>query len=98
MPLGDWTLTVTGTVLRIDRENIDKTARNPKFMLSIVVDIEQIDAPAEAILPAELAVRIADRELPRLGGEPQVGERVTMRARASGNAPSTFYLTELTRA
>jgi hypothetical protein len=97
MALGDWTLTITGTVVRIDRENIDKSGRHPKFMLSFVMRPEQIDAPPEATLPDELAIRIADRELPRLGAEPRVGERVTMTARASGPKPATFYLASLTR-
>ena len=98
MSLGDWTLTVTGVVRRIDRENTDKSGKNPKYTLSIVVEPETIDSPSEATLPVELAIRIADRELPRLGGEPKVGERVTMTARASGPKPATFYLTAIARA
>ena len=97
MALGDWELEVTGVVRRIDRENTDKSGRNPRFTLSIVVAPERVVAPPEAKLPAELAIRIADRELPRLGGEPAVGERVTMKARANGPTPSSFYLTSLTR-
>lgn len=98
MALGDWILTVTGVVRRIDRENTDKSGKSPKYTLSIVVEPEKIDSPPEATLPVELAIRIADRELPRLGGEPKVGERVTMTARASGPKPATFYLTAITRA
>lgn len=100
MSLGDWTLTVTGVVRRIDRENTDKSGKSPKYTLSIVVEPEKpedVIAPSEAVLPAELAIRIADRELPRLGGEPKVGERVTMTARASGPKPATFYLASITR-
>jgi hypothetical protein len=96
--LGDWELEVTGVVRRIDRENTDKSGRTPRFTLSIVVEPERVVAPPEATLPAEVAIRIAERELPRLGGEPAVGERVTMKARASGPKPATFYLTALTRA
>ena len=97
MSLGDWILEVTGVVRRIDRENTDKSGRNPRFTLSIVVAPERVVAPPEATLPVELAIRIADRELPRFGAEPKVGERVTMRARANGPTPSSFYLTALSR-
>ena len=99
--LGDWTLTVTGVVMRIDRENIDKSGRNPRYMLSFVVEPDgtpgSVIAPAEAALPVELAIRIADRELARFGTAPEVGEIVTMTARANGPRPQTFYLTGLTR-
>jgi hypothetical protein len=100
MALGDWTLTVTGVIARVDRENVDKSGRNPRYMLSFVITPERPDdvvAPAEATLPAELAIRIADRELARFGPEPAVGERVTMTARASGPRPATFYLSGLRR-
>ena len=97
MALGDWTLTVTGVIARVDRENLDKSGKHPRYMLSFVITPEQLDAPREATLPAELAIRIADRELARFGPEPTVGERVTMTARASGPKPATFYLASLTR-
>ena len=101
MALGDWTLTVTGVVTRIDRENIDKSGKNPRYMLSFIVEPDgrpgSVIAPAEAALPVELAIRIADRELPPLGGAPEIGEIVTMTAKASGPRPQTFYLATLTR-
>ena len=97
MSLDDWTLTVTGVVARIDRENVDKSGHHPRYMLSFVITPATHDAPAEATLPSELAIRIADRELARFGAEPKVGETVTMTARASGPRPATFYLTGLRR-
>lgn len=96
MSLGDWTLTVTGEIVRIDRENIDKSGRNPRYVLSFVVAPETHDAPAEATLPAELAIRIKDSELAALApAEPRIGQRVTMRARANGPRPATFNLTAI---
>jgi len=98
MGLGDWILTVTGEVVRIDRENIDKSGRNPRYVLSFVLapDPGSIDAPAEATLPDELAIRVADRELARLTDRaPVEGDRVVMTARASGPRPATFYLASL---
>ncbi|HVV83960.1 MAG TPA: hypothetical protein VHE35_12885, partial [Kofleriaceae bacterium] len=67
MTLGDWELAVTGTVARIDREDLDKSGRHPKYMLSIVLAPRTPPAlPDGAALPAELAVRIKADELPRL--------------------------------
>ncbi len=96
MSLGDWTLTVTGEIVRIDRENIDKSGKNPRYVLSFVIAPERHDAPAEAALPSELAIRIKDSELAALApAEPHVGQVVTMRARANGPRPATFYLTAI---
>ena len=95
--LGDWTLGVRGEVVRVERENIDKSGRNPRYMLSFVVRPQQVEAPAGATLPAEIAARIAEHELPRLGPEPRVGEKIIITARASGPRPATFYLQTLAR-
>ncbi len=95
---GDWTLTATGEVTRIDRENIDKSGRNPRFMLSFVLRAETIEAPEGTTLPDELTIRIADHELLRLADtEPAVGERVEMKARANGPRPTSLYLTAVRR-
>jgi hypothetical protein len=95
--VGDWTLTVTGAIARVERENIDKSGRNPRFLLRLVIapdGPDAIDAPAEARLPAELAVQITEIDLAQLGAaEPRAGERVRLRARGNGPAPATFYLT-----
>lgn len=99
--LGDWTLTVTGEIVRIDGENTDKSGRNPRWVRSFVLRADgpgSIDAPAGATLPAELAIRVADRDLARLtDSPPAVGDRVEMRGRASGPRPATFYLTSVRR-
>lgn len=102
MTVGDWVLTVTGEIVRIDRQNIDKSGRNPRYVLSFVVRADSpaaIEAPAEVTLPAELAVRIQDRELPRLTSvTPRVGDRLRFQARASGPHPATFYLIAIDQA
>jgi hypothetical protein len=96
MTLGDWTLAVTGEVVRIDRENIDKSGRNPRHVLTFVVRPEALDAPAEATLPAELGIRCSEIDLARLTAmAPEVGDRVELKARANGPQPSTLYLTEI---
>jgi hypothetical protein len=94
MTLGDWTLSVTGEVVRIDRENLDKSGRNPRHMLTFVVRPEAVDAPAEATLPEELGIRCTELDLGRITkAPPAVGDRVEMKARANGPRPSTLYLT-----
>ena len=101
MTLGDWNLTVTGDVVRIDRENLDKSGRNPKWVLGFVVRADgpdAIDAPAGATLLDELVIRCRDVELARLtDAPPAAGDRVEMTARASGPRPAMFYLTAVRR-
>jgi len=89
-------------VLRIDpREHRQDRARNPKFMLSIVVDVEQNRRAARGgPAPSRSRCGSRNRELPRLGRR-AAGRRTrhdARRAPPAANAPSTFYLTALTRA
>ena len=93
--VGDWVLTVTGEIVRVDRENIDKSGRNPKFALTFIVrPTEGEGVPAGATLPAELPIRIHDRDLAKLiAREPVVGDRVVMSGKANGPRPATFYMT-----
>lgn len=96
--LGDWQLTVTGAIVRVDREDLDKSGRQPKLMLSFVIEPETLDAPPEATLPAELAIRIRDRELAQMiDAIPAPGDRVEMHARGNGPRPATLYLTAVRR-
>ena len=98
MTLGDWTLTVTGEVTRIDRENIDKSGRNPKYLLSFIVKPETLDAPAEARVPAQVQFNSHERDLAQLTPTPpRVGDRVVMRGRGNGPAPAVFLLTSVER-
>jgi hypothetical protein len=99
MSVGDWSLAVTGTVTRIDREDLDKSGRNPNFMLSLVIQpAEAPEVPDGARLPDELAVRIKGSELPRLTPDDiAAGDAVELTARASGAAPRTLYLTAIKR-
>ena len=99
MSLGDWDLAVVGTVKRIDRENLDKSGRNPRYMLSLVIEPARAPTlPAGARLPDELAVRIKGAELPRLTrDEIAPGDSVELTARANGPTPSTLRLTAIKR-
>lgn len=97
MSLGDWELTITGAVARIDREDLDKSGKNPKYLLSIVITPDEVPpVPDGASLPAELAVRVKAIDLPRYTRATiERGDRVRARARASGYRPSTLKLLAL---
>jgi hypothetical protein len=93
---GDWILDATGAVVRVERENIDKSGRNPRFLLRIVLAPESVDAPPEARLPAQLVIQVQESDLAKLGAaEPKAGARVKVKARGNGPAPATFYLTAI---
>ena len=93
--VGDWTLKVVGEVVRIERENVDKSGRNPRYFLTFVIRPEQVDGvPEGAAVPAEIPIRIKDAELARMAPTPPAeGSRVVMRAKTNGPAPTSFYLT-----
>lgn len=97
MPLSDWKVKVTGEVVRVDREDVDKSGRNPKYFYTFVVRPTALDAvPAGAVVPAELPIRVKGIELERITeSPPKAGDRVVMTARASGPKPTFFYLTAL---
>lgn len=95
MGSGDWILTATGAVVRVERENIDKSGKNPRFLLRIVLAPESVDAPPEARLSVELVLQIQDRDLAKLGPEPKPGARIKVKARGNGPSPATFYLTAI---
>ncbi len=99
MTLGDWDLAVAGTVVRIDRENLDKSGRNPRYMLSLVIDPARApEVPAGARLPDELAVRVKSEDLPKLTRDDiAAGDAVEVTARAHGPQPATLRLTTIKR-
>lgn len=97
--LGDWTLRVTGEVIAIDREDLDKSGRNPKYMLTFRIRPSSVEAPDGATVPAEIPVRIKDLELAKkIAKPPAVGDRIAVTAKASGARPATFYLATVAKA
>lgn len=97
--LGDWTLRVTGEVVAIDREDLDKSGRHPKYMLTFRIRPSSVEAPEGATIPDEIPVRIKDLELDRkVKARPVVGDRITVTARASGPRPATFYVATVAKA
>lgn len=97
--IGDWTLRVTGEVVAIEREDLDKSGRNPKYMLTFRIRPSSVEKPDGATVPDEIPVRIKDAELAKkLATPPVVGDQVTVTARASGPRPATFYISSVARA
>ena len=98
--IGDWTLRVTGEVVRVDQENVDKSGRAPRHFVTFHLKPGALaDEPDGATVPELVPIRIKDVELDRLTAHrPQVGDRVVMTARASGARPSSFYLTAVASA
>lgn len=98
MALGDWTLTVTGEIVRVDTENIDKSGRNPRYLVSFIVRPDKVEAPPEARLAAEIQIDSHERDLAKLTPTPpRAGDRVTMRAQGNGPQPAVFLLTSVER-
>lgn len=56
--LRDWTLRVTGEVVAIDREDLDKSGRAPKYMLTLRIRPSSVEAPEGATVPNVVPVRI----------------------------------------
>jgi hypothetical protein len=96
--VGDWVLRGTGDIVAVDREDLDKSGKHPKYMLTFRVKPVELDIAAGATVPAEVPVRIKDSELARMSPvAPAVGDRVRLAAKASGPRPATFYLTSIER-
>ena len=61
MRSGDWAVTIAGEVVRVEREDVDKSGRNPKYFYTFVLrPIAPFDAPPGTTLPAEPAFRMPD--------------------------------------
>lgn len=92
---GDWSLTFTGHIVSVDKQDVDKSGRHQKFFHEFLVQPETVESPSGATLPPTgLLIRVKDVELQRLTSETlSVGDRVVMSARANGPNPALFYLT-----
>ncbi len=100
MSIGDWTLSVTGEIVRVDREDIDKSGKNPKFNISFVLRPSAVEGvPAGAIVPDEIPIRVRDRELSAMTKATlEVGDCVVMQAKTNGPKPSVFNMTAVEKA
>jgi hypothetical protein len=91
----DWSLSVTGEIVRIDKQDVDKTGRARKFFYEFLLRPESAALREGAPeVGTEILVRIKDLELRRLTRETlEVGDRVIMTVRGSGDHASPSYLT-----
>lgn len=95
--IGDWKLTVTGTIVKVEERDVDKTGRHKKFFYAYLVQPDSMERPpGDVKIPSPVPFTIKDQELPRLTTETlAVGDRVVMSGNASGPAPASFYLTSI---
>jgi hypothetical protein len=96
--MGDyWMITAVGTIARVERADVDKTGRNPKYIYTFVLRPEHTaGVPDGVTLPAELSLRAKDVELERMTGSRApfaAGDRVEITARGSDLTPTAFHLT-----
>ncbi len=91
---GYWMLEVRGTVVKVERKNIDKSGRNPKWMISFWMEC---DPPATAALPPgytltqEIRWKVKSTRLKEWEqSEPVVGDRLQLTARGYGLSPELF--------
>jgi hypothetical protein len=92
---GDWSLIVTGRIIGVGKEDVDKTGQHQKFFYEFLVRPDSVERPqVTASLPDEYAIRVKDADLHQLTSEMlAVGDRVVMTVRANGPRPTLFYLT-----
>ena len=100
MGAGDWTCIVTGDVASVEREDVDKSGRNPKWFYEFVVNAVAVEGlPEGRHLPPAVTFRVAGAELERLKvAPPEVGEHVIVTARGNGPSPELFAVNGLKRA
>lgn len=91
---GPWELAATGTVVRVEREDRDKTGRGQKVTYVFFIKPEVVHAGRpDAKLGEEIAFRALDTDLAKLTPDPpKIGDRVKMTGRGDGRTPDSFYL------
>lgn len=90
-----WTATVVGRIIKLSRNNVDKSGRNPKWFINIVVEPVEIEAPHGKTLVGDVEFLTTESDLlPRLGGRmPMVGDLLAGTGRATDAQTSTLLLT-----
>lgn len=92
--IGDWELRITGEVVRIEKDDIDKSGKNPRYVLRLFVEGEPQGVPEGAVVERPVPIRIKESELKVAVS---VGARLQITARASGPKPTSFYASSITR-
>jgi hypothetical protein len=93
---GYWTMTAAGAIDRVERENLDKSGRNPRYMVTYFLRPERTGGVPDGVtLPDELPLRAKSAELEKMTGSPDpfaAGDRIEVSARGSDPTPTSFYL------
>ena len=95
-----WLVEVTGTVVRVERLNLDKSGKNPKWMISFWMDCEEVEPEKlpQGFLLQEKEWKVKDFILKKWQeAEPVVGERLKVTGSGLGTAPSRLEVTSLSR-
>lgn len=90
-----WSVTVTGTITRIERQNVDKTLRNPKWFVDIYVEPTKVEAPEGKTVVGEVQFMAKESELlPMLDGtSPKEGDQFVGIGRTTDDQSNVFELT-----
>jgi hypothetical protein len=77
-----WTLQITGVVLRVRRQDLDKSGRNPKYMVRIQLNVEEFDdAGAGLELDSPARMQAWEKDIVGYLGRPlEVGDRIVVRS------------------
>lgn len=89
MASGEWKLTCVGTLERIERQDLDKTKRNPNIKFVFHVRPDEMEAELEGVaMPESLRFGIMEKDLRRAGsGRPAEGMRLSLEGLATGVRP-----------
>ena len=92
-PFNDyWNLTIVGVVQGIEKKNIDKSGRNPKHNVHLMISATNVERPdGDITLPEVFKVRTNDAGFASLGPV-AAGDQVEVTASCIGRAPSLFHL------
>ena len=90
-----WTVTVTGTVTSVERKNVDKTLRNPKWFVDIYLEPTKVQGPPGKVAEGEIQFAAKESDLlPMVGGVlPKEGETFVGTGRTTDDVASVFELT-----
>lgn len=89
MSSGEWKLSCVGTLERIERQDLDKTKRNPNLKFIFHVKPDQMEAEQEGVaMPESLRFGIMEKDMRRAGtGKPAEGMRLALEGTATGVRP-----------
>lgn len=91
-----WSATVTGTVVRVERQNVDKTLRNPKWFVDIYVEPTKVEAPeGKSVAEGEIQFSAKETDLLKMTGGtlPKEGDTFVGTGRTTDDVATVLELT-----